>query len=82
MTSQEKQCRTSAEKKSNRPRIKSQLSEAADGLSVKTSTSNIRFRLVTSTMIAFSPSSSTTDQPVARSTYAQDYRSPSCVYLG
>ena len=68
--------------KSIRPRIKSELSKASGRTFGEDFNLEHSFSIVTSTMIAFSPSSSTTDQPVARSTYAQDYRSPSCVYLG
>jgi len=68
--------------KSIRPRIKSELSKASGRTFGEDFNLEHSFSIVTSTMIASSPSSSTTDQPVARSTYAQDYRSPSCVYLG
>ena len=68
--------------KSIRPRIKSELSKASGRTFGEDFNLEHSFSIVTSTMIALSPSSSTTDQPVARSTYAQDYRSPSCVYLG
>lgn len=72
--------RAEHKQKAVRSRIKNELSKASGRTFREDFNLEHSFTIVTSTMMAFANPS--TDQPVPRNSFAQDFRSPSCVYLG
>jgi hypothetical protein len=64
-----------------RSRIKAELSKASGRTFGEDFNLEHSFTIVASTVMAFGANTSS-DQPVSRNTFAQDFRSPSCVYLG
>lgn len=74
--------RTEHKQRAVRSRIKAELNKASGRTFGEDFNLEHSFTIVSSTMIAFSPNSSANDQPIPRNSFAQDFRSPSCVYLG
>jgi hypothetical protein len=68
----------SGKQRAVRSQIKAELSKASGRTFGEDFALEHSFTIVSSTMMAFASN----DQPVSRSSFAQDFRSPSCVYLG
>lgn len=71
-----------AAQKHVRTRIKAELNKASGRTFGEDFNLEHSSSLLTSSLITFSANSQTMDQQIPRNSYSQDFRSPSCVYLG